>query len=60
MTWLEWAEHHAAHGRDTLAEPLLADARETFETVGARPALARVDQLARSLRAAASPTATAD
>ena len=47
MTRLETAEHHVARGRPEAAEPLLAQAREVFESIGARPALERVAALER-------------
>jgi ATP/maltotriose-dependent transcriptional regulator MalT len=47
MTRLETAEHHVAHGRPADAEPLLAQAREVFESIDARPALERVAALER-------------
>ena len=39
---LEHAEWLAAEGRAEQAEPLLADARETFDRLGAKPWLDRV------------------
>jgi hypothetical protein len=49
VTRLEAAEHHVARGRPEVAEPLLAQAREVFEAIGARPALERVAALERRL-----------
>jgi hypothetical protein len=47
VTRLETAEHHVARGRPRVAELLLAQAREVFESIGARPALERVAALER-------------
>jgi tetratricopeptide (TPR) repeat protein len=47
VTRLEAAEHHVARSRPEAAEPLLAQAREVFESIGARPALERVAALER-------------
>ena len=41
VTQLEQAEWLAEQGRADEAEPLLAEARETFEQLGATPWLAR-------------------
>jgi tetratricopeptide (TPR) repeat protein len=49
VTRLEAAEHHVARGRPEAAEPLLTQAREVFEAIGARPALDRVADLERRL-----------
>jgi hypothetical protein len=50
VTRLETAEHHVARGRPRVAELLLAQAREVFESIGARPALERVAALERQNR----------
>jgi tetratricopeptide (TPR) repeat protein len=57
VTRLETAEHHVARGRPEAGEPLLAQAREVFESIGARPALERVAALER--RTGQSDAATA-
>jgi tetratricopeptide (TPR) repeat protein len=57
VTRLEAAEHHVARGRPEAAEPLLGQAREVFESIGARPALERVAALER--RTGQSDVATA-
>jgi hypothetical protein len=50
MTQLEHAEWLAGQGRVEAAEPLLAEARETFERLAARPWLERVDEASRGAR----------
>src|SRR5207249_3257503 len=42
VTQLEHAEWLVAEGRSDEAEPLLAEARETFERLGAQPSLDRI------------------
>jgi hypothetical protein len=46
MTLLEHAEWLAREGRTDDASPVLAEAREIFERLGARPWLERADRLA--------------
>ena len=50
-TELEYSEWLIAQGRRDEAEPLLAEAREIFERLEARPWLERLDRLAPSVRA---------
>jgi hypothetical protein len=49
VTLLEHAESLCERGRAAAAAPLLAEAREEFERLGARPWLARADALAQPL-----------
>ena len=54
ITLAEQAEWLHSSGRATEAEPLLAEARATFERLDAKPWLARVETLEAQPRAEAS------
>jgi hypothetical protein len=57
VTELEWSEWLAAQGRGEEAEPLLAEAREIFERLEAKPWLERLAQLSPMEREAQAATA---
>jgi tetratricopeptide (TPR) repeat protein len=54
---LEWSEWLVAQGRDEEAGPLLAEARETFERLEAKPWLERLEQLTPSVQVTEAATA---
>ena len=60
LTLLALADLHRATGRAGEAQTALADARATFDQLGAAPALARADHLAARIAFISPPQDTAD